>query len=121
MSTRTRIPRLVPPAERRPAWAGWLPDPVQIVANAAARAGLLPVVCEFDGESFDLFAPGDRYLACVGMIGERVSLFVMPDDEPEPADDGDGVLGDDDSWEIRGLEQVLAWVAGAVDTITPPR
>jgi hypothetical protein len=87
----------------RPEWIGWLPNDVQEIANAAARAGLIPIVCD-DDESFDLWAPGSRYLACVGTIGEDVTLFHGYDEER------------DTSYEVQGIFAVLAWVAGAVDT-----
>lgn len=79
---------------------GWLPNDVQEAANAAARAGLIPIVCD-DDESFDLWAPGERYLACVGVIGDDVSLFHGYDEDL------------DRSLEVPGLFPVLAWIAGA--------
>jgi hypothetical protein len=84
---------------RRAPWAGWLPDPVQDAANAAARAGLIPLVCD-DEESFDLYAPGDVYLGCVGDLSP-LTLFL-----DELDDDGECI-------EIRGLDAVLAWISTA--------
>jgi hypothetical protein len=88
----------------RPEWIGWLPDDVQEIANAAARAG-------DDDESFDLWAPGGRYLACVGPVGDEVSLFHGPE-----GDDPENELLDGDCDEVTGLDAVLAWVAAAVDS-----
>lgn len=97
----------------RPDWAGWLPEDVQEAANTAARAGLLPVVCDAWGDAFDLWAPGDRYLACVGSgtpDGRGVILYHLPDDP------------DDDCVEVRGLFPVLAWIADrGVDAAPPTR
>lgn len=89
-----------PAAPVRPEWAGWLPDPVQAAANAAARAGLIPIVCD-DDESFDLWAPGGHYLACVGELGGVVVSYLDEYDAQR----------DDECWEVCGFAAVLAYAA----------
>jgi hypothetical protein len=102
----------------RPEWVGWLPDAVQVVSNAAARAGLIPVVTA-DAEAIDLYAPGpddedgnptEVSVGCVGLIGEEVWAFLAETVQ----DEEDRRFGD--CLEVAGLDAVLAWVAGAVDT-----
>lgn len=84
--------------------AGWLPDAVQLVANAAARAGLVPVVSA-DCEAIDLYAAGEA-LGCAGPVGDDVSLFLVETVHDERMDE-------DVPIEVRGLHAVLAWVSSA--------
>jgi hypothetical protein len=75
---------------------GWLPDPVQQIANAAARCGLVPLVEVGYDRSISLRDPADDHeVGVVAEIGGGLELFV---------DVEDGCIT------IAGAPRILAWL-----------
>lgn len=71
---------------------GWLPDPVQEVANAAARCGLVPLVEIQHPRSISLRDERDVEVGAVAMIGPGVVLFVNVKDGCDTIEDLPGIL-----------------------------
>jgi hypothetical protein len=71
---------------------GWLPDPVQQIANAAARCGLVPLIeIGYDG-SISLRNHRDEEVGVVAMIGGAVTLFANVDGGCDTIEDGPAIL-----------------------------
>lgn len=72
---------------------GWLPEPVQRIANAAVRCGLVPLVeIEFPG-SISLRDESDVEVGVVAMIGPGVVLFYGEDEDGcDTIEDAPGIL-----------------------------
>jgi hypothetical protein len=81
--------------QQQPDSAGWLPDGVQAVANAAVRAGLVPLVQDGFDESISLRDEGDREIGIVAASGAGAILYI-----------GD----EDDCVTIAGEPRILAWI-----------
>lgn len=80
---------------------GWLPEPVQQIANAAARCGLVPLVEDGHEGSLSLRDEHDVEIAVVAMLGVTVYAYVDTDEyDVEP-----------DDVAILGVARILAWIA----------
>jgi hypothetical protein len=71
---------------------GWLPTPVQDLANAAVRAGLVPLVEAEHPRSISLRDEHDVEVAVVAMIGPGVVLFLDVEDGCDTIEDAPGIL-----------------------------
>jgi hypothetical protein len=100
--------------------AGWLPDAVQRLANAAVRAGLVPFVDEalyWPGDSVEIRGRGDRFLGLLAQVGPTPFLYL---DEIDPRTE--------DCARLRGFDAISEWLraagdldACAVDAMPTPR
>jgi hypothetical protein len=88
---------------------GWLPAPVQDLANAAVRAGLVPLVQLDDDQSVSLRGPGDADLALLAAVG-TVPFLILSETEWNPR------MEEWDCVTIEGREEILAWIATAAPT-----
>jgi hypothetical protein len=91
----------------RPDWAGWLPDPVQALVNAAVRLGLIPLVDEsldWPGDSVEILARGDRSLGLLAVHGDVPFLYL---DEVDPRTE--------ECARLRGWDAILAWLEAVAD------
>lgn len=80
--------------------AGWLPESVQRIANAATRCGLVPLVEIGHEDSLSLRDHRDVEIAVVAMLGRTVCAYVDTDEsDVEP-----------DSVAILGAPRILAWI-----------
>lgn len=71
---------------------GWLPEPVQRIANAAARCGLVPLVKVEHPRSISLRDDADVEVGVVAMIGPGLVLFVNVKDGCDTIEDAAGIL-----------------------------
>jgi hypothetical protein len=85
---------------------GWLPDPVQQIANAAARCGLVPLVEIRLPGSISLRDEHDDEIATVAMLGPTVYAYVNTHEEDADED----VLVEAAGVTLLGAERILAWI-----------
>jgi hypothetical protein len=79
---------------------GWLPPPVQDLANAAVRAGLVPLVDLDDDQSAWLLV-GEARPGLLAAVGPVPFLYLEETDA-----EGECIV-------LRGAEKIRAWIATA--------